>query len=112
MQDLFPHMPPEREEEAMAIYRRVFGSLELGQWTRRGTIITRSVNSRILNFAARRTHCTIGFRGYDAVQFYRFTGGECPAGEVTIKIPYGRKWLAGPVRDTVDWYFHNGPVRT
>ena len=112
MQDLFPHMPPEREEEAMAIYRRLFGNLEPGQWTLRGTIITRGVNGRILNFAARRTHCTIGFRGYDAVQFYRFSGGECPAGEVTIKIPYDREWLTDPVRDTIDWYFHNGPVRT
>ena len=111
MQDLFPHMPVEREQAAMAIYRRLFGGLELDQWIRRGTVITRNVNGRYLNFAARRTHCTLGFRGYDAVQFYRFCGGECPVGEVTIKIPYDRDWNVGPARDTIDWYFHNGPVR-
>ena len=107
MQDLFPHMPPEREGEAMEIYRRVFGDLPLAQWTRQGTILTRFVNGRKLNFAARRAHCTIGFRGYDAVEFYRFSGGECSVGEVTIKIPYGREWQAGPVSDTIDWYFNN-----
>ena len=96
----------------MAIYLRLFGTLELGQWTRRGTIITLSVNGRILNLASRRTHCTIGFSGYDAVQIYRLSGGECPAGEVTIKIPYDRECFAAQVRDTIDWYFHNGPVRT
>lgn len=112
MQDLFPHMPMEREQAAMAIYRRLFGGLEFTQWHRRGTIITRSVRGRHLNFAARRTHCTIGFRGYEAVQFYRFSGGDCPVGEVTIKIPYDREWLADPVRDTIDWYWVNGPARS
>lgn len=107
MKKLFPHMPSEQDEAAMHIYRQVFGGMPLNEWTQQGTLLTRSVNRRKLNFAARRTHCTIGFCGHDAIEFYRFSGGECPAGEVTIKIPYDRDWEAHPVVDTIDWYFHN-----
>ena len=104
---LFPTLPPERETEAEQIYRTVFGNLPLAEWSRQGTLITRFVNGRKLNFAARRTHCTIGFRGHWAVEFYRMTGGDCPVGEVTIKIPYDKPWSPGPVRDAIEWYFHN-----
>jgi hypothetical protein len=107
MKDLFPHMPPEREDAAMHIYLKVFGDLSLESWIPQGTILTRFVNRRKLNFAARRSYCSIGFCGHDAIEFYRFSGGECPTGEVTIKIPYDRAWQAGPVTDAIDWYFHN-----
>ena len=107
MKNLFPCMPPEHEDAAMHIYMKIFGDLSLESWIVQGTILTRSVNRRKLNFAARRAHCTIGFCGHDAIEFYRLSGGTCPTGEVTIKIPYRRKWKAGPVRDTIDWYFHN-----
>lgn len=105
--NLFPWMPAEHEAEALRIYSAIFGALPLDSWTRQGTVLTRWVNGRKLNFAARRTHCTIGFRGHEAVEFYRFIGGECPAGEVTIKPPYYHDWDAGLIAETVDWYFNN-----
>ena len=105
--DLFPYMPVEHEAEALRIYDAIFGDLSLDAWTRQGTLLTRFVNDRKLNFAARRTHCTIGFQGYDAVEFYRLIGGECPVGGVTIKPPYYRDWDPRPIADTIDWYFFN-----
>ena len=105
--DLFPHMPLEHEEEALRIYTAIFGDLPLDAWTLTGTILTRFVNGRKLNFAARRKHCTIAFRGYDAVEFYRLIGGDCPVGGVTIKPPYYREWDAEPIVATIDWYFNN-----
>ena len=105
--DLFPWMPVEHEAEALRIYGALFGDLPLDAWSRQGTIITRTVNGKKLNFAARRHHCTIGFRGYDAVEFYRLMGGDCPVGGVTIKPPYYRDWDPGPIIDTIDWYFNN-----
>ena len=105
--DLFPWMPVEHEAEALRIYDAIFGDLPLDDWTPQGTVLTRWVNGRKLNFAARRTHCTVGFRGYSAVEFYRFIGGDCPVGQVTIKPPYYREWDVGPIKDTIDWYFNN-----
>lgn len=102
--DLFPHMPAEHEAEALRIYGAIFGDLPLDTWQRQGSLLTRFVNGRKLNFAARRTHCTIGFLGYDAAQFYRLIGGDCPVGEVSIKLPYYREWDPGPVIATVSWY--------
>lgn len=104
LSDLFPYMPIEHEAEGLRIYRAIFADLPLDDWERQGTLLTRFVNGRKLNFAARRTHCTIGFRGHAAIEFYRFVGGECPVGEVTIKPPYYRDWNPGPVIDTIDWY--------
>jgi len=31
-----------------------------------------------------------------------FHGGDCPAGEVTIKIPYGQEFDADPLVDTIE----------
>ncbi|NNK34286.1 MAG: hypothetical protein HKP02_14235 [Xanthomonadales bacterium] len=104
---LFPTLPQDREHEAEAIYRAVFGNLPVAAWQRQGTLITRWVNGRKLNFAARRTHCTIAFRGRLAVEFYRLMEGDCPVGSVSIKIPYGANWDPQPVRDTIDWYINN-----
>jgi hypothetical protein len=105
--ELFPWMPVEHESEAMRIYDAIFGDLPLDVWTRQDTLITRFVNNRKLNFAARRSHCTIGFCGYNAVEFYRLIGGDCPTGEVTIKPPYYKTWDPAPIADTIDWYFNN-----
>ena len=103
---LFPCMPEERGPIAAEIYRAVFEGLPLGAWSKQGSVITRFVNGKKINFAARKTHCTIGFRGRAAVEFYRFLGGDCPAGEVTIKIPYERDWNPAPVVQTVGWYLN------
>ena len=100
-------MPVEHEAEALRVYDSIFGDLPLAAWTRQGTLLTRRVNGRKLNFAARRTHCTIGFRGCAAVEFYRFIGGDCPVGEVTIKPPYYREWDADLIAEAIDWYLHN-----
>ena len=105
--NLFPTLPESRETEAHTIYREVFGDLSLTAWQRQGTLITRFVNGKKLNFAARRKHCTIGFQGHDAIEFYRMSGGECPVGEVTIKIYYDQAWKPASVQETIDWYFHN-----
>lgn len=105
--DLFPHMPVEHEVEALRIYDAIFGDLSLDAWQRQGSLLTRMVNGRKLNFAARRTHCTIGFLGYEAVEFYRFIGGDCPVGQVTIKLPYYREWDTVSVREAVSWYCNN-----
>ena len=104
---LFPTLPEDREKEAGAIYTALFGDLPVSAWTRQGTLITRWVNGQKLNFAARRHHCTVAFRGRDAVQFYRLMEGKCRVGSVSIRIPYGEEWAPQPVRDTIDWYFHN-----
>lgn len=104
---LFPSLAAERESEAVQIYHAIFGDLPISSWTRQGTLITRFVNGRKLNFAARRYHCTIGFRGHSAIEFYRFIGGACPVGEVTIQIPYGTDWDPGLVAETIEWYFNN-----
>ena len=101
--DLFPHMPLEHEPEALRIYDLIFGELPLDDWTLEGTRLVRFVNGRKLAFAPRRTHCTIGFIGRQVLELYRFIGGECPTGEVTIKLP----WDPGPIIDTIDWYFNN-----
>lgn len=111
LRKLFPFMPPEHDAEAYRIYLAVFDDLPLEGWERQGTLIVRYVNGRKLNFAARRTHCTLGFRGHAAVEFYRFAGGSCPVGEVTIKIPYYREFDPGPVREAIDWYAHNQPLK-
>ena len=105
--DLFPTLPGDREDEARGIYKAIFPDLPVSAWTRQGTLITRFVNGKKLNFAARRHHCTIGFQGHEAIEFYRLLEGECPVGEVTIKIFYGQEWEPDPVRETIDWYFHN-----
>ena len=105
--ELFPRMPLEHEVEALRIYDAIFGGLPLDAWQRQGTVLTRFVNGHKLNFAARRTHCTIGFLGHDVIEFYRFIGGACPVGEVTIKLPYYRDWDPAPVVETVSWYFNN-----
>jgi len=34
-------------------------------------------------------------------------GDDCPAGEVTTKIPYEQEFDAGPLVDTIEWYFNN-----
>ena len=107
LQDLFPHMPLEREPDALRIYDVVFGALPLDDWTLEGTRLLRYVNDRKLAFSPRKTHCTIGFIGRSAVEFYRFSGGECPCGEVTIKIPYRNEWDPAPVVATIDWYLNN-----
>jgi len=104
---LFPSLPIDRETDAESIYRSVFADLPLSAWIRQGSLITRFVNGRKLNFAARRTHCTVGFRGHTAVEFYRLIGGTCPVGEVTIKIPYEQKFELGLLADTIEWYFNN-----
>ena len=103
----FPHMPIEHEAEALRIYDVLFGTLPLDSWQRQGTLLTRLANGRKLNFAARRSHCTIGFRGHAAIEFYRFLGGDCPVGEVTIKPPYDQDWDPAPIRETIIWYFNN-----
>jgi hypothetical protein len=105
--DLFPHMPVAREADALRVYDALFGDLKLNAWTRQGTLLTRFVNGRKLNFAARKTHCTIGFRGHAAIEFYRFIGGDCPVGEVTIKPPYEGDWDPRPIVATIDWYSNN-----
>lgn len=107
LNDLFPHMPLEHEQEALHIYGLIFGELPLDDWTLEGTRLVRFVNGRKLAFAPRRTHCTIGFIGRPALEFYRFIGGDCPVGEVTIKLPYYREWNPGPIVETIDWYFNN-----
>ena len=105
--DLFPWMPVEHETEALRIYDAIFGDLPLDAWIRQGTVLTRRVNGRKLNFAARRAHCTVGFCGHAAIEFYRFIGGGCPVGEVTIKPAYYRDLDAGLITETVNWYFNN-----
>jgi len=90
--DLFPGMPPQFEPAAVLIYRALFDDLPLSAWSKEGTTMTRFVNDKKLHFAPRRSYCTIGFRGRGAIEFYRFLGGECPAGEVTIKISYDNEW--------------------
>ena len=104
---LFPTLPEEREEAALGIYETLFPDLPLSAWTRQGTLISRFVNGKKLNFAARRYHCTLGFQGHDAIEFYRLSQGKCPVGEVTIKIYYDQAWEPGPVRETINWYLHN-----
>ena len=79
----------------------------MSAWTRQGTLITRNHNGKKINFAARRQHCTISFQGHDAIEFYRLSEGQCPVGEVTIKIYYGQELDARPIRETIDWYFNN-----
>ena len=105
--DLFPWMPLEHEAEALRAYGKIFGDLPLDDWTLEGTRLVRFVNGRKLAFAPRRTHCTIGFIGRGAVEFYRFIGGDCPAGEVTIKPPYYRDWDPEAITETIDWYVNN-----
>ena len=107
LSDLFPHMPPEYEPVAAHIYRTVFVDLPLSAWSKEGSSITRYVGGKRLSFAPRRTHCTIAFRGHAAIEFYRFLGGDCPVGEVTIKIPYENEWEAVPVKKTIEWYLHS-----
>ena len=104
---LFPTLPEEREEAALGIYETLFPDLPLSAWTRQGTLISRFVNGKKLNFAARRHHCTIGFQGHDAIEFYRLSEGKYPAGEVTIWIYYDPAGEPDPVRETIDWYLHN-----
>lgn len=104
---LFPHMPKEHETEATQIYKAIFGDLPVNAWSLKGTILTRYVNGKKINFAARRTHCTIGFQGHAVIEFYRFIGGVCPAGEVTIKIPYYKPIDPEPLKEAVSWYFNN-----
>jgi hypothetical protein len=105
---LFPRMPPQHEAEAMRHYRAIFGGLGLDDWERQGTVLTRRVNGRKINFAARRNHCTVGFCGHAVIEFYRFIGGECPSGEVTIKTPYYREWRFGRISQAIEWYLNNG----
>ena len=105
--DLFPWMPLEHEQEALRIYGAIFGELPLGDWTMEGTRLVRFVNGRKLAFSPRRTHCTIGFIGHAAIEFYRFIGGDCPVGEVTIKPPYYREWDASLIAETIGWYLNN-----
>ena len=105
--NMFPTLPPEHEPDAERIYRSIFGDLPLDAWQKQGTIITRFVNGRKLNFAARRHHCTLGFQGYGAVEFYTFIGGDCPTGGVTIKPWYDRPFDPELIADTIDWYFNN-----
>lgn len=104
---LFPSLPAWREQTAFEAYKAIFPRTPLSAWQKQGTLITRFVNGKKLNFAARRFHTTIGFQGHAAVEFYRFLGGDCPVGEVNIKPPYDREWDAGLIADTVDWYFNN-----
>ena len=105
--DWFPHLPPAREADADTCYRALFGEMPVEAWTPKGTLLIRIVNGRQLSFAARRTHCTVGFHGKDAIHFYRDFGGEHPVGEVTIKIPHDAPIVAGPIHDAIEWYFHN-----
>ena len=104
---VFPYLPRAFAGSTEVTYRAVFGTLPLSAWTAKGSILFRRVNGKQLNFAARRTHCTIGFRGKDAVAFYRGIGGECPVGEVTIKLPHDQPFDSEAVQATIDWYFHN-----
>ena len=104
---LFPTLAEEREKEALEIYKTLFPDLPLSAWTRQGTLITRFVNGKKLNFAARRHYCTIGFQGHDAIEFYRLSEGKCPVGEVTIRIYYDQAWEPDSVQETIDWYLHN-----
>lgn len=110
LEEIFPYMPPERDAAAWDIYQALFSDLDLEQWMRQGTVLTRPFNGRKLNFAARRRHCTIGFRGHAAVEFYQGVGGRCPVGEVTIKIPYGKAFDVALVQSAIDWYAHNQPI--
>jgi hypothetical protein len=107
LSDLFPCMPPEQAPCAALIYRSVFGDLPLSEWAKEGSTLRRVVDGKLLHFASRRTHCTLGFRGRAAMEFYRFRGGECECGEVTIKIPYDREFDPVPVQDAVEWYFYS-----
>lgn len=103
----FPYLLAERDSEALAVHRTLFSDLPLSAWTQDGTRLTRTINDRLLSFAPRRTHVTVGFRGHAAIEFYRFIGGKCPVGEVTIKIPYSDDWDPGPVIETISWYSNN-----
>ena len=107
LSELFPGMPPEQEPCAALIYQSVFGDLPLSAWQKVGTTLRRFADGKALHFAPRRTYCTIGFRGRTAMEFYRFRGGECASGEVTIKIPYDREFDPIPIRDTVEWYLYS-----
>ena len=104
---VFPYLPVALNDSTETTYRAVFGDLPLSAWTAKGSILFRTVNGKQLNFAARRTHCTIGFRGKDALAFYRGIGGASPVGEVTIKLLHDEPFDADAVRATIDWYFHN-----
>lgn len=103
----FPHLSEEHEADADACYHALFGALPLDAWRVGGTILYRVFNGKQLNFAARKTHCTVAFHGKDAIAFYRDIGGECPVGEVTIKVPHGAAFEAEPIRDAIEWYFYN-----
>jgi hypothetical protein len=105
--EIFPYLPVERDAEALEIYHNLFGDRPLAAWTKEGTRLTYTLNGRLLSFAPRRTHVTVGFRGHAAIEFYRFIGGECRVGEVTIKIPYSDDWNPGPVNETISWYSNN-----
>ena len=105
--DMFPYMPLEHEPEALRIYGLIFGDLPLDEWTLEGSRLVRFVNGRKLAFAPRRTHCTVGFIGRQALEFYRFIDGDCPVGEVTIKPPYYERWNADLIADTIEWYLNN-----
>jgi hypothetical protein len=107
LEGLFPTLPIDREVTAVSIYTALFADLPISSWTRQGTLITRYVNGKKLNFAARRHHCTIGFQGHAVIEFYRFIGGDCPVGEVTIKPPYEGRWDAQLIVDAIDWYACN-----
>lgn len=110
--ELFPGLPPEHAPNAAFVYEAVFDDLPLDAWSKEGSILTRRQGQAKLNFAPRRTYCTIGFRGRGATELYRTLGGECPTGEVTIRVPYGVAWDPEPIRRTIEWYLATRSGRT